>query len=145
MLKDCHGQIVRAHTIPKSGSLRNISSNRHVYHLSIDEKKSVAARGPVLDAELTELNKASTFTGFCSHHDNTLFKIVEDNDFVGSPEQCCMLAFRSLAREHYAKEQMSRTAEITKGLDKGRNIDQQIEIQAIAHATEVGAAAALPR
>ena len=59
--------------------------------------------------ELLGIRRASTFSGFCRHHDNDLFQPVEKSTFVGSSEQCFLLAFRALAREMHGKRFEWRT------------------------------------
>jgi len=57
-----------------------------------------------LHPELVGINNASTFTGFCSEHDNTIFSKVEKETFLGSQEQCFPVAYRALARELCTKK-----------------------------------------
>jgi hypothetical protein len=76
MKVNCSGSIIRAHTVPKSGSLRQIARDGHVYSFIPSLENLIKYQGR-LHPELVGINKASTFTGFCSEHDNTIFSKVE--------------------------------------------------------------------
>lgn len=73
--------------------------------------------------ELVGIYKASTFSGFCRHHDNHLFQPVEKSKFIGSREQCFLLAFRALAREVHGK--LSEWRNFNENL---RNVEARSEI-----------------
>ncbi len=72
------GKIVRAHSIPKAGSLARIAEKGHVlaYVTSLENLRRNDGR---LWPELVGVNRATTFTGFCASHDNKLFEPVESN------------------------------------------------------------------
>lgn len=99
---DCSGKIINAHTISKSQNLKPIAKNQHVYGLSKSLQNAHRSGGP--NYELQSINKASTFTGFCSFHDNSLFEPLEKLPFVGSKEQCFLLAYRIISRELFLKK-----------------------------------------
>ena len=50
-------------------------------------------------------NIASVFHGFCSKHDDSLFKIVEKREYCGEKEQNFVLAFRALAYEFVKRQE----------------------------------------
>lgn len=98
----CSGDIVRAHTVPKSGSLKRISREGHAYTF-MPNVQSLDRTGGRVVAELRGVNRASTFTGFCAFHDKTLFSPVEDGPMQFSGTQCFLLAYRAMAREFFLK------------------------------------------
>lgn len=126
--KDCSRQITRAHTVPKSGSLNQIARNGHVYAF-IPSIENLQKNNGVIVPELIGVNRASTFTGFCSNHDNSIFSPLEKVDFTGTKEQCFLLMFRSVAREFYTKQAAASLADIRKDSDKGKAFEQQLAIQ----------------
>ncbi len=98
----CSGNIINAHTISKSQNLKQIADQQHVYGLSKSFQDAHRLGGP--DYKLLSINKASTFTGFCSYHDDKLFGPLEKKAFIGSKEQCLLLAYRIIARELFLKK-----------------------------------------
>ena len=102
-LNKCRGPIVRAHTVPKSASLKTIARDGHVYSLDLSlDGIGKGLGGPV--PKLCGIKRASTFTGFCSGHDNAIFSPLEKFVFSGTSEQCFLLGYRALAREFYTKD-----------------------------------------
>lgn len=142
MHTDCTGLIVRAHTVPKSGSLAKIAENGHVYAF-IPTLEDLIKHDGVLPPKLVGINGASTFTGFCSKHDSGLFAPLEQEDFSSRPDQCFLLAYRAYAREIYTKKAAAASAQQHSILDRGKSILEQMNIQATSAAYGVGLAAAL--
>ena len=139
-LGECKGKIVRAHTVPKSGSLRKIARNGHVYSFvpSLEYVEKNHGPGPTLWG----VNKASTFFGFCSHHDNTIFSSLENQAFSGTPEQCFLLGYRALALELYKKCAADKTDSL-QDADKGKPLIEQIKIQLMYQRYKMGIEEAL--
>lgn len=48
---------------------------------------------------------ASTFFGFCDHHDTELFKEIENKPFDESDEHCFMHSYRSFAHSYHLKKE----------------------------------------
>lgn len=103
MKNECHGKIIDSHSVSRSGSLGMISREGHVY----------STKPSMLDLEnhdgnfqpkLLGAKRASTFPGFCSYHDKSIFSNLEDKNFIGNRHQCFLLSYRSLSRELYAKQ-----------------------------------------
>jgi SEC-C motif len=140
MLKGCSGKIVKAHTIPKSTSLKSIAKNGHVYGLSISLNNIFKHKGK-LRPQLMGVNKASTFSGFCDFHDNEIFSPIEKHEFSVTAENCFLLSYRALAREYYTKSAMANLSQSRKSLDRGKSIDRQMEIQTKAFLMDIGAQA----
>lgn len=101
----CNGQIVRAHTVQKSVSLSQIARDGRVYGFT--RTSNLQPRQDFTAPRLIGLTTASTFVGFCSHHDNEIFREIETRPFVATPEQCFLLDYRALCWELYAKEGLS--------------------------------------
>jgi len=133
----CSGSIIQAHTISKSGSLKSISESGHVMGTKPSLAQLIKNKGK-LTLSKVGINQASTFTGFCSYHDKELFSPLEDSPITLSEEQLFLLAYRSLSRELYAKQETTKTAELLRQADRGRNIADQISIQMNANAYGFG-------
>jgi hypothetical protein len=140
---ECSKKIINAHTVSKSSSLKEIADNsNHVLGLKINLANITKNKGKLIPEKIG-INQASTFRGFCSIHDKSLFSCVEDRKFVGDDEQCLALMYRSVAKEIYAKESQLNTSEFVKSGDKGKHILGQISIQHFALNQQKGIKAAL--
>ncbi len=139
---ECSQQISRAHTVPKSGSLRQIARDGHVYAF-VPSLENLMKNNGVVAPELIGLNRASTFTGFCSRHDDAIFRPVEKRMFSCSQEQCFLLAYRALAREIYTKKAAASLTDIRRDADKGRSLDDQHQIQTLNFLYDAGLRAGL--
>jgi hypothetical protein len=104
---ECSKEIIRAHSLQENGYLNKIAAdvkgNRSLYSLgqySKEEESSLISFKP------QGLN-ASTFWGFCSYHDNAVFKPIEgEHKFDSSTEHCFLHSFRAFAHFfHKIKEQ----------------------------------------
>lgn len=102
----CSEKIIKAHSIQNNKILKRISSNGKVY------MPRPKADNPF--AVITEYGRkeASVFTGFCGHHDKTLFQPIEDSDFVGSVEQVFLYTYRTFAIEYHNKQEASKMGQI---------------------------------
>jgi hypothetical protein len=130
---ECKGKIINAHTISKSANLKKISFNGQVYAFDASMHTLMETRGQLL-AKLVGVNKASTFTGFCTHHDKTIFSEIEDKDIVFSDEQCFKLAYRTIGRETYLKKNSNELEPLMRAADKGQPVHIQQSIQLFADA-----------
>ncbi len=96
--------IIKAHTIQKSQSLKSISESGHV--LQFDQTyngiKDFVLYGSCQPKKVG-INKATTFYGFCKKHDKSLFSAIEDDEIIPTEEQVFLFTFRTLAREYYTK------------------------------------------
>lgn len=127
----CKGNIVRAHSVSKSMNLKKIERDGHVYAF-IPSFENLTRNHGVLHPELYGINKASTFTGFCAYHDKQLFSPLEDQEFVGSKEQCFLLAYRAQARENFTKKSSANLMDFMKQADRGKSPFEQFDIQSMA-------------
>lgn len=142
MRDTCSGDIVRAHTVPKSGSLSRIAKDGHVCAFKTSVQ-SIARVDGLLQPEPVGVNRASTFTGFCSTHDKDLFARVEDAPVTFSQEQCFLFGYRAMARETFLKEAQAESTGLVRMSDRGRSLDDQVAIQAVISAMGIGADAGL--
>jgi hypothetical protein len=124
---ECKGDIVKAHTIQRTGGLTRIAKDNHVYRIKPNIFKSTTEL--VYETELIGVGKASTFTGFCNYHDTTTFEGIEKYHFSGELEQIFLLAYRALAREVFMKKNHLDTTEMLEGFDKGLSPVAQQQFQ----------------
>ena len=114
---ECKGDVISAHSIPQSGRLDLIKGvvNKKNKVFSLSEifiengivKKGIRAIGWGKKA-------ASTFFGFCAHHDKELFKPIENNnDFDNSPEHCFLHSYRSFAFSYHELKKTYKLAGYT--------------------------------
>ena len=73
-----------------------------------------------IEPELLGIKKASTFTGFCSKHDDGLFSKIEKATFEATPEQCFLCGYRAISRELYTKEALANSSPLRRDADKGK-------------------------
>lgn len=140
---ECSKKIINAHTVSKSSSLKEIADNsNHVLGLKVN-LSNIIKNGGKLVPEKIGINQASTFKGFCSIHDKSLFSCIEDREFVGDTEQCLALMYRSVAKEIYAKEGSLNNSEFARNGDKGKHLLGQISIQNFVATQQKGINAAL--
>lgn len=131
---ECSDKIIKAHTISKSVNLKNIARDGKVYGMNFDMLDIEGDSNPV-KLELIHINQASIFYIFCSKHDKNLFAPLEDVEFIFSNEQIFLLAYRTVAKAIYMKEQQVRMfSENVSTYDKGfTNKFQQFYMQSISH------------
>ncbi|MCE8021281.1 SEC-C domain-containing protein [Halomonas sp. MCCC 1A11036] len=139
---ECSGKIINAHTISKSGSLKEISENGHVMGTKPSLAGLIKSDGK-LALEKVGINKASTFTGFCSAHDKNIFSPLEDEKITLSDKQLFLLAYRGFCRELFHKEQNKETANLMKESDRGQDQMLQAMLQGYAGAYDSGVDLAL--
>jgi hypothetical protein len=137
----CQGRIIKAHTIQRGGGLTQIAENGHVYTLNNDP--APVLKSGCLSVRLAGVKNASTFTGFCAHHDKVLFQPIEDFPFTANIEQAFLLAYRALARDLYAKRAQVADVPHLKTLDRGMPITEQISHQTRVNAYGIGSSRGL--
>ena len=135
----CSNDIVRAHTVPRSASLKRIAREGHVYAF-VPSVQAFAVEGDMLTPELVGISRVSTFTGFCGHHDKELFAPVKDEPIVFSHKQCFLLGYRSMARETFLKEAQLESMGLLREADKGRDLEDQVAIQQFVATMGIGVA-----
>ncbi len=125
---ECKGQIVKAHTIQKTGGLTKVAENGHVMAFKPNLKTLIETEGKILP-KLIGIKQASTFTGFCEYHDVKTFELIEEYTFRPECEQCFLLSYRALCRELFSKKAALDSVEIYRQFDKGQPINMQKQIQ----------------
>jgi len=105
----CTKKIVSAHSVQRALLKNFIAKNGHVVQI----KASVLAEpvGLVANPESVGINDATTFSGFCSKHDNDVFRPLETSEFGFSRHQIALLGYRSICRELYSKDAEIAAAE----------------------------------
>ncbi|HTO16459.1 MAG TPA: hypothetical protein VLZ83_11850 [Edaphocola sp.] len=106
----CNEEIIRSHTIQKRRSLERIAIDGHVYGFS--QTKKIDLSSSPLSLQKISINDASTFYGFCKKHDNELFDVIDNFDYVPSIQQAFLLTYRTLIRELYTKNAATSTESI---------------------------------
>jgi hypothetical protein len=139
---NCSKGIIRAHTIQRSRGLERIARVGHVYQFPQHFLDIVKNNG-VLRPSKVGINKATTFTGFCSKHDSSTFLPLEKEPFAPTQEKCFLLAYRAICRELYAKNAQEANLGFSRTLDKGKPLDDQVRFQQLhgeyASGVEAGA------
>ena len=117
----CSLEIVSAHTVRRNGDLRVIAKNGHVYNIirysRIFEDHAARSVG---------INKASTFRGFCSRHDNDLFAPIEKEPFRATTEQIALLGYRATCYEIFAKKGSLQVPRVIRSLKGGRSYPRDL-------------------
>lgn len=117
---ECSDRIVKAHAIQNNRILNKIGESgmvvtmdgtmHHLFQTSDMKGRSIA----------------TTFTGFCSYHDKTVFQEIEDKEFVASEKQIFLITYRTMAW-HYHKKQVQTNAtciQYEKMFEKGYNLGE---------------------
>ncbi|MBF0128812.1 MAG: hypothetical protein HQL33_02345 [Alphaproteobacteria bacterium] len=116
----CTEKPINAHSIQNARVLTLLERRGHV----VMPHRKISASGPEIRFEEVGRNQASTFTGFCATHDNSIFRSLDTQTFDSkNPEHLFLLAYRSVTRElHAVMEGASRIQgaylwRVDKGLD----------------------------
>ncbi len=126
----CKGDMIRAHTIRRSGDLKGIAYNGHVYNTFLHGKIFDDSKwDPESAPNLVGIQKASTFAGFCAWHDNQLFAPLEKEPFKASPIQIALLGYRSICYEIFVKDCELGLSDFRRDFDKGRPPLEQLAQQ----------------
>src|SRR5206468_2227607 len=138
----CQGDIVKAHTVQRSGGLSTIASSGHV--LQFDARlASLLKTGGALRVKTIGVNKASVFTGFCAHHDASVFAPLETAPFEATPQQNFLLAYRAICRELFTKTAALESIPLERETDRGKDVAAQEFIQTLAGWRQEGLTAGL--
>ena len=125
---ECSGNIVKAHTIQKKGfGLSRIARNGQVYRYAHIRPSGSATK--VFGADLVHITNASTFTGFCSFHDNSTFQEIENNPFQVTEEHTFLLSYRAVAKEVFLKRAQFELIKFLRTLDRGKDTESQQHVQ----------------
>ncbi|WP_138752793.1 YecA family protein [Paenibacillus sinopodophylli] len=96
---ECSKDIIKAHSIQNNRILSKLSENGDV--LMVRQ----AATREKFDFKFKPIGRkvATTFTGFCGHHDKQLFQEIEDIEYVGTNKQKFLFAYRAFSYEYHKK------------------------------------------
>src|ERR1700730_15764365 len=106
----CSNKIISAHSVQRAILEKHIAENGHVLQIKITAH--VDPVGLLAKPEKIGLNKATTFSGFCSKHDAELFQPLESAAFDFEPKQMALLAYRAVCRELYTKDAEIAAADV---------------------------------
>ena len=96
----CTRKAIRAHSVQNSRVLELLCINGHVMTFKrwIDKNK-----GPKISLGLVGRNKATTFSGLCSKHDQEIFSVIDNKKIdKNNKEHLFFIAYRSIHRELHA-------------------------------------------
>jgi hypothetical protein len=97
----CNEAAIRAHSVQNSLVLDLLVRNGHVKAPRI---KIDSVRGPIISIEDIGRNQATTFTGFCSPHDSTIFRPLDSRAFDHrDPNHRFLAAYRAVSRKLHAQ------------------------------------------
>ncbi len=133
----CRGKIIDSHTVSKKSSLRKIAVESKVYHFKPDINLTFDNDGELVLKEIG-INQASTFPGFCQHHDNSMFAPIDDTTFEANEYNSFLLGFRALTKEIYAKERAISLIEKMREFDKGKDFMTQSQINSFLNDFKMG-------
>lgn len=129
---------IKSHTIQRRGGLGSIAESGHV----CSTKKAFAdleKRGGQVDMERIGVGQASTFPGFCSHHDTELFRPVEQANSKLGAYSGFLLSLRAVTYEVATKDSQLRAHVASKEfIDYGRSFEQQAILQNFLSLHQVG-------
>jgi len=106
-------EIISAHSIQRRNQLGLIAEDGLVYRLNA-EFSTLRKSGGWPQPKKKGIRKTSTFAGFCKHHDNELFKPIDNNPLEPNKYQIALYAYRSLCREYFVKENATHLIESIK-------------------------------
>ena len=122
--KDCSEKVINSHSIQNSFVIDQLERENHVCVIDY------GAGG--ISFKTIGRNRASTFTGFCSHHDTDLFKRIDfkkgDNAADLDDEQRVLFHFRALAREYWSKLNAVKCFTFVKTAIEEKNKDNILKI-----------------
>lgn len=111
----CSEKIVKAHSIQRGKILTSIAdgSSGKVYYLGLTPSDDMESMIP--EFKLEGIKKFSTFRGFCSDHDKSIFQPIEDVAFAATAKQKDIYAYRAAAKELHANLESKKLCEIQLG------------------------------
>uniref|UniRef100_UPI001C3F336A hypothetical protein n=1 Tax=Azohydromonas lata TaxID=45677 RepID=UPI001C3F336A len=103
-------EIISAHSIQNKGQLHLIAEEGHVYRLNADLSTLNKTNG-LAEPKKIGIKQASTFAGFCKHHDNALFEPIDNQPLSRNKKQVALYAYRCICRELFVKENAATVME----------------------------------
>lgn len=134
----CSEAIVRSHTVQRRGGLAAIAEDGHVVSAKAGYKNIFKNNGEIIP-QREGVKSASTFMGFCGHHDTTMFRSVETGLVSLTHEAAFLLSFRAVAYEVFQKRAALESSMRTdRDADKGKPFEAQCAIQEHRHFYQEG-------
>lgn len=141
----CTNSAIRAHSVQNAAVMDLLHRDGHVKSLTVNRRN--ADRFELIWSDIGR-NLATTFEGFCSEHDASLFAPIDTRPFdPADGEQLFLYAYRAVARElHQLMEASIRTQSmyqqrIEAGIDNGNEPElagmMAVEHMMTAHSTFV--------
>jgi hypothetical protein len=127
---NCSSTFSASHTISKSGSLKRIAEESHLSKFEGDfQFVDPKAFADTFHIARVSVNRASTFYGFCSFHDGTLFRELDLLKLDDLQLFLWQVFYRSVAFEVYQKRVALAFTNQVRLLDKGAGVREQRAIQ----------------
>lgn len=128
MHPNCSKKSIKSHIMQKNGVLSSISTDRHLWKLSVNKFKDEFS-----EFRRVGINNIYTFLGFCNEHDTNLFKKIESKEGIDFTdyESCLLLALRTACNEYRLKEINIRWYEYLLTNDTKEEYNKQLLSQAI--------------
>ena len=96
----CENKAIKAHSVQNSRILENLTENGHVVTFKRKIDKDL---GPQIDFGLIGRNTATTFTGLCVHHDQSIFSAIDNQELnINNKKHLFLISYRSVHRELHA-------------------------------------------
>lgn len=140
-LGECEGKIIKAHSVSRGPNLSKIADDGHVMRYNADIAQLMKTKGNIY-AEKVGIKDASIFYGYCQKHDREIFSNIENEEFIGRPDQCLTAYYRTLSRELYGKDSGAHLRETARVGDKGLSPFDQFMFQQILDDIHTGNEAA---
>ena len=102
--------IIRAHSIQNNKILNKVGDNGKL--ISIRVKVNHNNSLPIPRETSYGKNNASTFTGYCSIHDKSIFQEIEDFEYKEENFQNLLFLIRAISREFHAKKESCNLIQI---------------------------------
>lgn len=128
----CAKEIIRAHTIPRSGGLAKIAEKGHVYSVKAAATAIYENEGRLIPS-LVGVRSASTFGGFCGKHDSEMFRPIEHGTPALDLQTCFLMSFRAISYELFQKKQALQGMDVQRKTDYGKPFAEQAFIQTSIH------------
>ncbi len=128
----CGDRIIRAHTVQKKGGIAAIAEDGHVISVKCGYEDIAKNDGEIIPRKLG-VKDASTFNGFCSTHDDEMFKPIEVGKPILATDTAFLLSFRAIAYEVFSKQSAISSLYIQRDIDKGTPFEIQCVIQEHLH------------
>jgi hypothetical protein len=119
--ESCDAEPINSHSIQNAQTLDLLAEDGHVLLFRLNQDKGV----PSVSLDRVGRNKASTFEGLCSKHDQGIFRPIDTNPLdTKNTEHLFLLAYRSVLRELHSvmqaavRMQLSYQAAVKRGAAK---------------------------